>query len=85
MGSWLRNLLGLRKAEKKTAPSSPSDLQQRADEIAHEAGFSDAQEAFRRLDAGELDGTLLEVELKMLRFLQDPKSRQPEHEEVSTT
>lgn len=42
--------------------------------IASEHLGVDAGEAFRRLDAGELDGTVLEVELKTRRFLlgEDP-------------
>ena len=42
----------------------------RAEQLASEAGFTGAEEAFRRLDAGELDGTLIEAQLRTLRTLE---------------
>jgi hypothetical protein len=52
-------------------------LDARAERIARAAGLSGAAEAFRRLNAGELDGTLLEMELRMIRFLQNAKDATP--------
>jgi hypothetical protein len=48
---------------------SLENIQARAEQLAHSVGLPSAQEAFRQLDSGELNGTILEVELKMLRFL----------------
>lgn len=40
-----------------------------ADTLARAAGLADAAEAWRKLDAGELDGTRIEMRLKMLRHV----------------
>jgi hypothetical protein len=47
--------------------------------VARAAGYSDASQVLRCLESGELDGTMAEVELQMLRFLHEgPVSRDPD-------
>ena len=62
---------------------SLEDLRRRAERVAKSAGFANADEAFHCLDAGKLDGTLLEVELNMTRYLLNgagtPMPGQPAH------
>ncbi|MBI4602458.1 MAG: hypothetical protein HY721_10915 [Planctomycetes bacterium] len=45
------------------------ELRESAEELARRAGLSGANEAFGLLDAGKLDGTILETELRAIRFL----------------
>ena len=83
MFGWLRRLLSAKAAtEEKAADLSVDELRARVDGLSHEAGLSGTNEAFRLLNQGELDGTSLEVELKMLRFLEgrtkERKERDPE-------
>jgi hypothetical protein len=48
---------------------STKDVREMAETLArNELGIS-AEEAWRRMDAGEFDGTILEAELHQLRFL----------------
>ena len=58
-----------------TPPLTLADLRSKVDVDVHGVGFSGLEEAFRKLDAGELDGTPLEVELRMIRFLQKESER----------
>ena len=58
-----------RAAKNGTENLTLADLKARAEAIALRAGLSGASEAFKKLDAGKLDGTLLEMELRMIRFL----------------
>lgn len=46
----------------------PQEIRDEIDELARRNGFS-AEEALRRLEAGQLDGTPLEVALRMRLFL----------------
>lgn len=48
---------------------SDAELWAEADGLARRELDVDADEAFRRLDAGELRGSILEAKLSMLRFL----------------
>lgn len=47
------------------------DLRAEVERLSIEAGLSGSTEAFRLLDQGALNGTLLEMELRMLRFLEE--------------
>lgn len=69
MVDWLKNLFNGHEPE-QLHELSLEEIRARADQIAREAGLSGAVEAYRLLDAGELEGTLLEVELEKLRFLE---------------
>jgi hypothetical protein len=74
MFTWLKRLLGGRNGAANGSHEvellSPADIRARAEALAREAGYGSASQAFKDLDAGELDGTPLEVQLLMLRFLQ---------------
>ena len=43
----------------------------KVDELAKLAGLTNGEEAYERLDNGEFDGTMLEMELRMLRFVSE--------------
>jgi hypothetical protein len=60
-----------RQEVKRSIPRDKSarDLESRIRGMARAAGFTGVPEAYARLDRGELDGTRIEVHLKMLRFL----------------
>lgn len=51
------------------------EIRERAEHLAHNAGLDSAERAFALLDDGQLDGTQLEIELQMLRFLSDDQTR----------
>ena len=75
MFAWLRRFLERR--PEAVDGITYAELMERAERLAKAAGLRNADEAFRQLDAGLLEGTLLEAELKMLRFLQEaPKDRE---------
>lgn len=46
-----------------------ADLRASAEKLARKAGLPGAAKAFKLLDAGKLDGTILESELEAIRFL----------------
>lgn len=51
------------------------ELRDRAETLARTRLGVSAAEAFERLDRGELNGTILESKLSMLRFLLDDDAR----------
>lgn len=82
MFGWLRELFASKKIDEKPADLSVDDLRKRVERLCREAGLPGADEAYRRLDAGDLDGTILEVELKVLRFHEDRSKDWKERELV---
>ena len=72
---WIRRLFGRAVAPQQAASPEPRgpvpDLSRQAEKLARAAGIRNAEEAFRLLDEGALDGTLLETKLRSIRFLQD--------------
>lgn len=50
---------------------SDDEIYERARKLVEQAGIRSVEEAYSLLDSGELDGTPLEVELRMLRFLKE--------------
>lgn len=57
---------------------TPDELQAQAEDLAHRAGLPSAKKAFALLDAGKLDGTILESELRTIRFLlREPPPKPP--------
>jgi hypothetical protein len=60
-----------RRKEQDELNLSLEELAARAEKIARAAGFRNAEEAFRKLEKGELDGTIVEARLRSIRFLQE--------------
>jgi hypothetical protein len=60
-----------RQGIRKSIPrdKSAQNLRARIREMARAAGFSGVPEAYAHLDRGELRGTMIEMNLEMLRFL----------------
>lgn len=56
-----------------------AEFRERVDRLAREAGLRDANEALAKLDSGELEGTLLETNIRVLRSL----STTPLYEELT--
>lgn len=71
MRNWILRLLGRSEPRTNGAHQEVTlqELRERAERIARQAGFAGTAEALRALDSGELDGTLLETELRSIRFL----------------
>lgn len=67
MFKWFR----LKPRQEVSQDLTMKELDARAERFAHEAGFPSAEAAFRFLDAGKLEGTLLESELQAIRFLKE--------------
>ena len=84
MPHWLKRIFGqvvhLEPSVPMRSVAFAAKLKIRAEKLARAAGFRDAEETFRLLDEGKLDGTLLEAELRSIRFLQDS----PEHRVLTT-
>jgi hypothetical protein len=68
MFEWLR-----RRPKRVNEDLTLNEVRERAEKLAHEAHLSGADEAFKLLDAGKLDGTLIEAELRAIRFLQEDR------------
>lgn len=75
--NWLRHrifeLLG--RPNGSNVGLSAAEFDRRATHLAHWGGLPSAAEAWNQLDAGQLDGTQLEMELKLLRFQQRGRTK----------
>lgn len=57
-------------------------IQRRIDRIVEKMGVKNIHELWAKLDRGELEGTLAEVELRMIRFLEEGPNEEWDDEEV---
>lgn len=76
MWSFLQTLFGrARPTADDVDVLSTDQVWERAERLSRQVLHVSTQDAFQMLDRGELDGTVLEAELRMARFLADADPR----------